>query len=95
MNRRDHRHLKPHSKEWFEVCAAIDPFKCAIIRATIDATGKTDVCSICGDNDSAVGLISPGPLLLFRLCADCQQIRAGMHDETFTPIENDEIVESA
>jgi hypothetical protein len=73
-------YFKPHSPEWFAGVEAFDPAQAAQARAILKAAGRSDVCSVCGDDPAAdYKLISPKPhrdaVATIRLCDDCRNIR--------------------
>lgn len=81
----------PHSEEWFEELERQDPMKAAITRAAIQAMGRADCCSICGDDPAIPYRLQepylPGErVLTLRLCDECVEIRASM-GERFVPLD--------
>lgn len=69
--------LKPNSREWLEALAKQDPDQATITAAMVEAAGKEDVCSVCGDEPSLV-YRKRGSVLdvdALRLCTDCLGIR--------------------
>jgi hypothetical protein len=80
----------PHNEEWFAELERADPKKAAMTKAAIQAMGRDDCCSICGDDPAPLhrlqGKFLPGERVpTLRLCGDCVRIRASM-GETFIPI---------
>jgi hypothetical protein len=80
--------LKPHTKEWFSALQAVAPEQAAHTRTILDASGREDVCSICGEdpaNDVRIvnGALPPGTPTQIRLCDDCRQARQAMHGERY------------
>ena len=84
-------YLKPHSPEWFNALEAFNPHQAAMTRAIIEAAGREDVCSVCGDTPVkdyklvAEGL-QPDAVASTRLCNDCLAIRSATMDENFAPM---------
>ncbi len=68
-------HLTPHSPEWFAALQQWDPAKAMMTRKVVELAGRTDVCSICGDDPASDYLLEEehrpagGPDTL-RLCDD-------------------------
>jgi hypothetical protein len=82
------RSLVPHSQEWFSALEAFNPAQAAMTRAVVAAAGRTDVCSICGDDPAAIYELigrtsAPGAVKTMRLCVDCWTIRRSMYAESF------------
>jgi hypothetical protein len=80
---------KPHSSEWFKALEAFDIVQAAHSRKIIDLAGKTDVCTICGDDPASdYKLVHPKPhkdaVATIRLCDDCRLIRE-QNGESFLP----------
>lgn len=81
-------HHTPHTPEWFVALEQWDPPKAIMTRKVIEMTGRTDVCSVCGDNPANDYCLDEnqrpagGPDTL-RLCDDCVQIRRAS-GESFT-----------
>lgn len=73
-------HLKPHTTEWFVALEQWDPPKAMMTREIIELAGRSDVCSICGDDPASDYRLAEeyraagGPDTL-RLCDDCVGIR--------------------
>lgn len=85
--------LKPHTPEWFSALEKVAPHQAEQTRAVIRLAGRDDVCSICGDVDSADYKIvseqsAPGVIDTLRLCGDCLKIRKEMQGELFHPMAN-------
>jgi Permuted papain-like amidase enzyme, YaeF/YiiX, C92 family len=72
--------LKPHTTEWFVALEQWDPPKAMMTREIIELVGRSDVCSICGDDPASDYRLAEecrpagGPDTL-RLCDDCVGIR--------------------
>ena len=86
-------HLKPHTKEWFSALEKTNPGQAAHTRQIISLAGREDVCSICGDVESADYKVAseqalPGTINTLRLCADCVEIRKRLEGEIFHPLTN-------
>jgi hypothetical protein len=87
-------HLTPHSPEWFTALQQWDPAKAMMTREVVELAGRTDVCSICGDDPASDYLLEEeyrpagGPDTL-RLCDDCLEIRR-WSGEPFTRLEGGE-----
>jgi len=86
--------ITPHSDEWFAVLERWDPAQAMMTRQVIRMTGRTDVCSVCGDDPAADYRLpeqhrSAGGVDTLRLCDDCVRIRrAG--GEPFFALATDE-----
>lgn len=80
---------KPHSKEWFAALQAFNPVQAAHTRTILEAAGREDVCSVCGDSPAEelkiVGSDAP-PLASIRLCKDCRTMRASLQGESYEPL---------
>lgn len=77
--------LIPHSKEWFAAQELWDPPKAAQTKFMIEAEGRTDICSVCGDDPVhdyrlAQAFRPPGGADTLRLCEDCLIIRRANGD---------------
>jgi hypothetical protein len=87
------RILRPHTQEWFEALGLWNPAQAAYTRAVIEATGNSNVCSICADDPAKdykldEGYSPPAGVDTFRLCDDCLRIRrAG--GEPFVALSDD------
>jgi hypothetical protein len=73
-------HLTPHTPEWFAALEQWDPPKAMMTRKIIELTGRTDVCSICGDDPASDYRLAEehrpaGGADTLRLCNDCVGIR--------------------
>lgn len=84
--------LKPHSTEWFAALEKINLHQGAQTRLMIELAGRDDVCSTCGDEESAdrkvsSDQVSRGTLDTLRHCDDCAKIRRHM-GEIFHPMAN-------
>ncbi|MBB4188755.1 hypothetical protein GGE07_005434 [Sinorhizobium terangae] len=72
--------LVPHTPEWFASLEQWDPPQAMMTRVVIDAVGRSDVCSGCGDDPASDYVLEEsqrplgGPSTL-RLCSDCLGIR--------------------
>jgi len=83
-------YFKPHSPEWFHALAQVAPEQAQMTRKIIADAGSTDVCTVCGDAQSAayklvgekIGAIDA----TMRFCIDCKGIRGAMHGEKFEPL---------
>jgi len=71
--------LRPHTPEWFATLREWNPKQAAMAEAAIQATGSSDVCSVCADDPACdyalVSMPAAGPGTL-RLCDDCFRIRS-------------------
>lgn len=87
-------HLTPHTDEWFTAMEQWDPPKAMMTRKVIEMAGRSDVCSVCGDDPASdyylAGEHRPtaGPDTL-RLCDDCVLIRRAS-GEPFLPLSEDQ-----
>jgi hypothetical protein len=75
--------LIPHSPDWFARLRAINPRQAAMTQQILKLAGRTDVCSICGDEDSAVYRMVAEPGLTLRLCDDCLRLQKEVHGASF------------
>lgn len=73
----------PHSKDWFAALRRINPRQAELTERVIRLAGREDVCSICGDTESAVYRMVGDPGLTLRLCDDCKRIQKDMHGASF------------
>ena len=76
----------PHSKEWFQALEAFNPDQAAMTKTVVEAAGRMDICSICGDHPAkdyklVEEDLPPEAVGTIRLCNDCLTIR----DESFVP----------
>jgi Permuted papain-like amidase enzyme, YaeF/YiiX, C92 family len=83
--------LTPHSPEWFAAQELWDPPKAAQTKYIIEAEGRRDICSVCGDDPAqdyrlAEPFRPPGGADTLRLCEDCLVIRRASGDP-FEPME--------
>ncbi len=83
-------HLIPHTGEWFAALEQWDPPKAMMVRRVIELTGRTDICSVCGDDPASdfylrEALRPAGGIDTLRLCGDCVQIRRNS-GESFIPL---------
>ncbi len=75
-------YLTPHSEAWFEALQKFNPRQAEMTRVVINAAGRMDVCSTCGDQRAAVyKLVDPSleddAVATIRLCNDCKIIQDG------------------
>ena len=80
----------PHSEEWFEALHKFSPRQAEMPRAIVNAAGRMDVCSICGDQPAAdYELVDPtldnDAVATIRLCDDCKITQGG----NFQPFTNE------
>lgn len=81
----------PHSSAWFTAQRLWDPLKAAQTESVIEAMGREDVCSVCGDDPAndyrlAKGFRPAGGADTLRLCDDCLVIRRAGGDP-FEPMQ--------
>lgn len=86
-------YLTPHTPEWFAALEQWDPPKAMMTRKIIELSGKTDVCSICGDDPAKDYRLEashrpPSGVDTLRLCDDCVILRKEAGDP-FRPILED------
>lgn len=79
------RPLIPHTPEWFSALEQWDPPKAMMTRNIIKLSGRSDICSICGDDPAkdyrlVEELRPPGGVDTLRLCDDCVEIRRANGD---------------
>lgn len=80
----------PHSDAWFRALALRNPGQATHSRKIIELAGRTDVCTVCGD-DPAIDLrlieegVPPDQSFTMKLCDDCRAIRTGV-GECFEPL---------
>ena len=72
----------PHTEEWFHALEKFNPRQAEMTLAIVNAAGRTDVCSICGDHPATDYQIVDSPLAndavaTTRLCDDCKIIQGG------------------
>ncbi len=85
--------LTPHTPEWFAALEQWDPPKAMMTRKIIELAGRTDVCSICGDDPASDYRLEEeyrpaGGADTLRLCDDCVRIRRAA-GEPFTLLSED------
>lgn len=73
-------HLTPHTPEWLAALEQWDPPKAMMTRKFIELTGRTDVCSACGDDPASDYQLEEahrpaGGVDTLRLCGDCVRVR--------------------
>ena len=83
-------HPKPHSPEWFAALEAFDPRQAIQTRTILQRTGRSDVCSVCGDDPAkdykrVGGGIPVNAVATIRLCIDCRNIRS-MQGEQYSAL---------
>jgi hypothetical protein len=81
---------EPHSPEWFAALEAINPQQAMQSRRIIERAGRSNVCSVCGDDPASdYRIVEPNApinaVLSLRLCRDCKNIRT-MQGEVFEPL---------
>jgi hypothetical protein len=74
------RPLKPHSREWFKALESSSPPQAKHAAQVIKLMGSDNVCSICGNEESADYLIKGvefalGVAATVRLCEHCKDLR--------------------
>lgn len=87
------KHLSPHSKEWFNALAKIDPQQAAATKKIVKTAGSENVCSMCGDHpasdyelaDKWFDAESP---VTYRLCEDCMSTLATNEGEHLIPLSS-------
>lgn len=71
--------LRPHTPEWFESLREWNPVQAAQVEASIQVTGRSDVCSVCADDPARdyalVSVVRLGPGTI-RLCDFCFKHRS-------------------
>jgi hypothetical protein len=87
-------YLKPHTKEWFAALKKVNPQQAAHTERIIQLAGSSDVCSVCGDEDSSEYQIlkmkfDRDVVATIRLCDDCRSIRM-RKGEDFVPLTEGE-----
>lgn len=81
--------IKPHSEEWFEELENQNSIQAAQTRQIISLAGSTDVCSICGDEESSDYKLESnqsvsGMVVTLRLCNDCRNKKNNAWREVFS-----------
>lgn len=82
--------LIPHTDEWFAALSRWNPAQAMMTRMVLQAAGRSDVCSVCGDDPANDYRLDeeyrpPSGVDTLRLCDDCLRIRhAG--GEPFAPL---------
>jgi hypothetical protein len=80
---------KPHSAEWFKALQTFNPVQAVHTRSVLEAAGREDVCSVCGDFPAEdlkiIGRAAP-PLASIRLCRDCRKMRSSFQGESYEPL---------
>jgi hypothetical protein len=81
--------LKPNTQEWLDALEKQNPTQAAQTKQMISLAGKSEVCSICGDEESNDYILEGAQeeseiVATLRLCNDCFGIRK-MHGENFLP----------
>lgn len=82
--------LVPHTDEWFAAMSQWNPPQAMMTRMVLEAVGRSDVCSVCGDDPARDYQLEeeyrpPSSVDTLRLCNDCLRIRrAG--GEPFAPL---------
>lgn len=81
---------KPHTEAWFTALELRNPRQAAMTRRAIKMAGRSDVCSICGDDHAADALLVEDGVpeyasLTLRLCVDCRAIRTAAGETYVLP----------
>jgi len=81
-------YLTPHTAEWFAALESCNAAQAAAAKQIIKLAGRTDVCSVCGDEPATdykvVGMqFTPSTGATTRLCDDCREVRRTMYVESF------------
>jgi hypothetical protein len=71
----------PHTAEWFDAVRRSNPTEAAHARRIVKLVGRSDVCSVCGDDPAddykvVATAIPPNAVATVRLCPDCHEIRS-------------------
>lgn len=71
-----------NSPAWLDALERWNPMSAAHTARIVTLAGRSDVCGVCGDDDSkeyrlADPEASPSPVKVMRLCSDCAVIRSG------------------
>lgn len=82
--------LMPHTAKWFAALEQWDPTQAMMTREIIKLCGRSDVCSVCGDDPAkdyrlTEGDRPPSGVDTLRLCDGCVIIRAAS-GESFEPL---------
>jgi hypothetical protein len=82
--------LASHSAAWFAALEPWNPVQAMMTRAIIETVGRTDICSVCGDDPAADYRLAEafrpaGGVDTLRLCDDCLEIRRAS-GEPFVPL---------
>ena len=80
LEKRSPTYLTPHTSEWMAALEQWDPVQAGMVRAVLEKTGRTDICSVCGDNPTSDYYLAQehraaGGVDTLRLCDDCIRIR--------------------
>ena len=83
--------LSPHTDAWFAALSVWNPPQAIMARAALIAAGRSDVCSVCGDEPAhdyrlAEAQRPPAGVDTLRLCGDCLAIREDQ-GEIFVPFK--------
>ena len=78
--------LLPHTSKWFTALAVYNPQQAAYTQFILNAEGKSEVCSICGDEpteDYWLPLVATptGATMTLRLCENCKDIRSAAGED--------------
>jgi hypothetical protein len=70
--------LRPNTPAWLVALAEQNPKQAMMTKAIVNAAGREDVCSICGDQPSSDYryMDATTPVDSIRLCEDCRDIQA-------------------
>lgn len=81
--------IVPHSEFWFSIVDSVEPRLAAVARMNIEANGRVDGCSSCGDPADDYLIVNGAEAMLgvpsLRLCPDCVGMRSG-NGEIFAPL---------
>lgn len=69
------KYIRPHSSEWFEKLLLESPEQAAQTARLIELAGREDICSICGDEESADYQPVDEAKLPLRLCKSCLRMQ--------------------
>ena len=78
--------LQPHTPEWFDALRKLNPQQAMMTEQIVKAAGRTDVCSICGDENSTAYRMVGEPGLALRLCDDCKTVQKNLCGSSVDPI---------